>query len=100
MLEDLAEPVQINSWQIEWQIRGTEIINCSPSSFFPNFPSELISLALNHLKGLDMSSDLIEANLSHLSLYRAVETSDDVEYDGDQYINKRARCDSEKYPGN
>lgn len=98
MLEESGERVEICNWQIEWRIQGSEVIEISPPEFHATL-TELIATALDHLNESNLDSANVEATLSHLSLYRAVEGKDDVEYDGKQNIHRGSRCDVDNFSG-
>lgn len=99
MLEDVAERAEIGNWQLEWHIKGTEILEIYPSKFQPFLQSGLIASALERLEQSNIDPSDVEASLSHLALCRAVETADDVDYDGEQNMSRSARCDMNSYPG-
>lgn len=81
LLEDVAEKIPISNWQIEWRIKGSSI-QLLPANFSMSNLNGLVETSLNHLQ-IQFNPANIEANLLHLSLYRAIEASDDVEYEGD-----------------
>lgn len=71
----------MSNWQIEWRIDASEIISVSPSDFSVSLLRELIALSLRDFQEFGQGIESVEANLSHVALYRAVEANDDVNYD-------------------
>lgn len=100
MLEDVGERLEICSWQLEWRIEGSEIVEISPPEFHATLNTELIDVALYQLKESHWDPANVETTLSHLSLYRPVEPKDDVDYDGQLNLVRGARCNVENYSGN
>uniref|UniRef100_A0A0P5RVU2 Uncharacterized protein n=1 Tax=Daphnia magna TaxID=35525 RepID=A0A0P5RVU2_9CRUS len=80
-LEELGEKIEMSNWQIEWRIDASEIISVSPSDFSVSLLRELIALSLRDFQEFGQGIESVEANLSHVALYRAVEANDDVNYD-------------------
>ncbi|XP_057378887.1 uncharacterized protein LOC130700895 isoform X2 [Daphnia carinata] len=81
LLEELGEKIGMSNWQIECRIGASEIILFSPSDSSASLLHELIALSLRDFQEFSQGIESVEANLSHLSLYRAVEANDDVNYD-------------------
>lgn len=99
MVEEKAERIPIGNWQIEWRIQGKDI------SLLPlNFPAfqfkKLVEFSLNHLRDSQLDGASVEANLSHMSLYRPVEAADDVEYEGNPDPNRSLRVKPDGHMGN
>ncbi|KAI9552346.1 hypothetical protein GHT06_022711 [Daphnia sinensis] len=81
LLELLGEKIEMSNWQIEWRIDASEITSISPSDFSASLLRELIAMSLRDFQEFSEGIESVEANLSHLALYRAIEANDDVDYD-------------------
>lgn len=100
LLEELAENVQIDNWQIEWRIKGSEMILLSPSKFSLSCLPDLVASSLMDFKeSSGIGFDSVEANLSHLALYRAVEARDDIDYDVEPKLYSNVKY-TERWAGN
>ncbi len=72
----------------------------SPSNFSQSCLPNLVASSLMDFKQSSIIDfDSVEANLSHLALYRAVEASDDVDYDTEPKLYTNVKY-TERWTGN